>query len=78
MQSPRIRPRTAIADAGLARSAVVDLPIARHIQRPHTPRGLVRTLASFRRPIAPERTIVVTLSPVFRTVPLLVRLRPSR
>ena len=36
---------------------------------PHTPRGLVRTLASFRRPIVPERTIVVTLSPVFRTVP---------
>lgn len=78
MSAPRIRPRTAIADAQLARTATVELPIVRQIHRPHTPRGLVRTIASFRRPLMPERTIVVTLPPVFRTVPLLVRLRPSR
>jgi|GEM_PF-5194045 len=76
--TPRIRPRAAIADADLARSATVELPVVRHIQRPHTPRGLARTIASFRRPLMPERTIVVTLPPVLRTVPLLVRIRASR
>jgi hypothetical protein len=78
MQSPGIRPRTSIADADLARSATVELPVVRQIHRPHTPRGLARTIASFRRPIMPERTIVVTLPPVFRASPLLVRIRASR
>jgi hypothetical protein len=78
MPSPRIRPRTAIADADLARTATVELPVVRQIHRPHTPRGLARTIASFRRPIMPERTIVVTLPPVFRANPLLVRIRASR
>ena len=78
MQSPRIRPRTAIVDADLARTATVELPVVRQIHRPHTPRGLARTIASFRRPIMPERTIVVTLPPVFRASPLLVRIRASR
>ena len=78
MQSPRIRPRTAIADADLARTATVELPVVRQIHRPHTPRGLARTISSFRRPIMPERTIVVTLPPVFRANPLLVRIRASR
>jgi hypothetical protein len=78
MSAPRIRPRTAIADAELARTATVELPVVRQIHRPHTPRGLARTIASFRRPIMPERTIVVTLPPVFRASPLLVRIRASR
>lgn len=78
MSTPRIRPRTAIADAERARTATIELPIVRQIHRPHTPRGLARTIASFRRPILPERTIVVTLPPVFRTTPLLVRIRAAR
>jgi hypothetical protein len=78
MSTPRIRPRTAIASAELARTATVELPVVRQIHRPHTPRGLARTIASFRRPLMPERTIVVTLPPVFRATPLLVRLRAAR
>lgn len=64
MSVTRIPPRSSIADAALARGATVDLPVARQIHRPHTPRGLVRTLASFRRPIEPERIIVMTLAPI--------------
>lgn len=78
MSAPRIRPRTAIADAQLARTATVELPIVRQIHRPHTPRGLARTIASFRRPLVPERTIVVSLTPTLRSVPLLMRIRDER
>jgi hypothetical protein len=78
MSTPRIQPRTAIPDAELARTATVELPVVRQIHRPHTPRGLARTLSSFRRPIMPERTIVVSMPPVFRATPLLVRIRTSR
>lgn len=60
----RIRPRTAIADAELARTAVVDLPSVRILQRPHTPRALVSAVAAVRRPVEPERVIVMTLQPV--------------
>ena len=66
---PRVRPRSGIADAELARAAVVDLPAAHVIQRPHTPTGLVRMVASLRRPLEPDRVILplalvpVTVSP---------------
>jgi len=60
----RIRARTAIADADLARHAVVDLPVVRVPHRPHTPRALVAAIAAIRRPVEPERVIVMTLAPV--------------
>lgn len=78
MSTIRIRPRSSIVDADRARSATVELPVVRQIHRPHTPRGLARTLASFRRPLVPERTIVVTLPPVFPSARLSLRIRPSR
>lgn len=64
MSTVTIRPRASIVDADLARAAVVDLPLARVVHRPHTPRGLARTIASLRRSREPERTIIVTLSPL--------------
>ncbi|MFP5341568.1 MAG: hypothetical protein ACLGIJ_01395 [Candidatus Limnocylindria bacterium] len=64
MSTVTIRPRASIVDADRARTAVVDLPLARVVHRPHTPSGLARTIASLRRSREPERTIVVTLSPV--------------
>jgi hypothetical protein len=60
----RVRPRSSIADPELARAATVDLPVAFTYRRPHTPRALVQAVAAFRRPIEPERTIVMTLAPV--------------
>lgn len=64
MSAFRIRPRSAIADADLARLATVDLPGATH-SAPRFPRpsGLVKSLAAFRQPIEPERVIVLTLAP---------------
>ncbi len=64
MSSVRIRPRSAIADPELARVATVDLPGAGTRRRPHIPRAIVRTIASFRRPAEPERVIVMTLVPI--------------
>jgi len=64
MTSIRIRPRSSIADPELARAAVVDLPMAAAVRRPRTPRALVKAIASFRRPIEPERVIVLRLVPV--------------
>lgn len=64
MSTVTVRPRASIVDAERARTAVVELPQARLSHRPHTPRGLARTLASLRRPHEPERTIVVTLAPL--------------
>ena len=55
---PRVRPRSGIADAELARAATVDLPAAHVIYRPHTPTGLVRMVASLRRPLEPDRVIL--------------------
>ncbi len=63
MTSIRIRPRSSIADPELARAAVVDLP-AGTSWRPPTPHALVKTIASFRRPVEPERVIVLRLVPV--------------
>ena len=51
----RIRPRSAITDAAVARLAVVDLPGSAPRRRPHTPRAIVEAIAAFRRPIEPER-----------------------
>lgn len=64
MSALRIRPRASIVDADLARATTVDLPLARVIHRPHTARGLVRTITSLRRPAVPERMVVVTLPPM--------------
>jgi hypothetical protein len=67
----RVRPRSCIADPELARMATVDLPAGFAYHRPETPKALVkvavRALAAIpqiRRPIEPERTIVMTLAPV--------------
>jgi hypothetical protein len=61
----RIRPRSAIADPALARAATVDLPEApRWSLRLPTPRAILRTVATIRGPIEPERVIVLTLAPV--------------
>ena len=62
--STRIRPRSAIADAELARMATVDLPQVLTLRRPHTPRALLHAVATMRRTIEPERVIVMTLQPV--------------
>jgi hypothetical protein len=64
MSSIHIRPRSSIADAELARAAVVDLPMAAVARRPRTPRVIVDAVAAFRRPVEPERVIVLRLSPV--------------
>jgi hypothetical protein len=64
MSTIRIRPRSAIADPELARAAVVDLPQVFSLHRPHSPRSLVRALASLRGPILPDRVIVMPLVPV--------------
>ena len=64
MSDVRIRPRSSIVDPELARAATVDLPAGTVERRPQTPKALVQALAAFRRPIEPERTIVMTLAPV--------------
>ena len=64
MTSLRIRPRSAIADPELAREATVDLPGGPTGIRLRTPRAVIRAVTSFRRPIEPERLIVMTLVPV--------------
>ncbi len=64
MPSLRIRPRSAIADPELAREATVDLPPSTTRHGPRMPRAVVRTLAAVRRPVEPERVIVMTLVPV--------------
>jgi len=64
MSDVRIRPRSSIVDPELARAATVDLPAGTMELRPQTPKALVQALAAFRRPIEPERTIVMTLAPV--------------
>ena len=64
MSPIRIRPRSSIADPELARAAVVDLPVAAAVRRPRAMRAVTRAMASFRRPIEPERVIVLRLIPV--------------
>jgi hypothetical protein len=66
MKSVRIRPRSSIADPELARSAVVDLPIAPTIGRLPTRRTLLAAVASLRGAgeLEHERVIVLTLVPV--------------
>jgi hypothetical protein len=63
----RIRPRSAIADAELARLATLDLPTSHLPHRPQTPRvveRLIAILAATREPAEPERVIVMDLVPV--------------
>ena len=64
MSDVRIRPRSSIADAELARLATVDLPRVLTVRRPHTPRAVLRAVARMQRTIEPERVIVMTLQPV--------------
>jgi hypothetical protein len=64
MSDVRIRPRSSIADAELARMATVDLPLPITLRRPHTPRAVLRAVAQMQRTIEPERVIVMTLQPV--------------
>ncbi len=64
MSDIRIRPRTSIVDPALARDAVVDLPATARSLRPRTPRGLIQAVAAIRRPVEPERVIVMRLTPV--------------
>ena len=67
MNAFRIRPRSAIADAELARVATVDLPGEAHAgPRLRRPSALVKQFAALRRPIEPERVIVMTLAPATR------------
>ena len=44
--------------------ATVDLPQVLTLRRPHTPRAVLRAVATMRRTIEPERVIVMTLQPV--------------
>jgi hypothetical protein len=63
MPAFRIRPRSAIADPDLARVATVDLPTEAGIgPRLTRPSVLVKHLAALRRPIEPDRVIVMTLA----------------
>lgn len=62
MSTVRIRPRSAIVDPELARVALVDLPASAPTRRIQTPRSFVRAVASLRRPIEPERVIVLKLA----------------
>jgi hypothetical protein len=63
MPDVRIRPRSSIVDPELARAATVDLPVVFTYRRPQTPKALVEAIGAFRRPVEPERTIVMTLAP---------------
>jgi hypothetical protein len=63
MPEVRIRPRSSIVDPELARAATVDLPVVFTYRRPQTPKALVEAIGAFRRPVEPERTIVMTLAP---------------
>ena len=67
MSDVRIRPRSSIADAELARLATVDLPHVLTLRRPQTPGSVLRALARLERTVEPERVIVMTLQPA--TVP---------
>jgi hypothetical protein len=61
MSTPRIRPRSSIADAELAREATVDLPRTLSLGRPHAPGAMLRAVATMQRTIEPERVIVMPL-----------------
>lgn len=69
MSDLRIRPRSSIADAELARMATVDLPRPLTLRRPHAPGAVLRAIASMERTIEPDRVIVMPLqvAPVHAT-----------
>jgi hypothetical protein len=58
--SLRVRPRSAIADAELARTAVTELPATRFPWRDLRPGSLLRLVRTLGRPMEPERVIVMT------------------
>jgi hypothetical protein len=63
----RITPRSAIADAELARIATLELPASHLPHRPQTPQFVERLIARLteaRAPSEPERVIVMDLVPV--------------
>lgn len=63
--SIRIRPRSAIADADLARIAVTDLPrsyVAAVRAAEIGPRALMRGARTLGRPLEPDRVIVMPLA----------------
>lgn len=70
----RIRPRSGIADAALARNATTDLPHPPTHLRSLTPRTLVRLVRSPARLLEPERTIVIRLPTVRTPVPVRARI----
>jgi hypothetical protein len=66
-----LRPRSCIADPELARAATVELPTGFAYRTPTTPQDVLKTAArvaaaipALRRPVEPERMIVMTLAPV--------------
>ena len=69
--SPRIRPRSAIADADLARTAVTDLPgshLAALRERGLGLGAIKRSVRSLGRPLEPERVVVIPLSTLTTTL----------
>jgi hypothetical protein len=55
----RIRPRSAIVDADIARIAVTELPGTPLTRRGHGPRAILATVRSLGRPSEPDRVIVM-------------------
>lgn len=66
----RVRPRSGIADAELARLATTDLPHLPTRLRSLTPRTLLRLVRSPERLLEPERMIVIKLPTARRRVPV--------
>jgi hypothetical protein len=64
----KIRPRSAIADAALARGARTDLPGLPGPVFGYAPRTIVRFVRRLGRPLEPERVIVMPLTPAQASV----------
>ena len=60
--SLRVRPRSAIADSGIARVAVTELPGLPAMRDRLRPRVLLRTVRTLGRPLEPDRVIVMPLT----------------
>lgn len=68
---PRIRPRSAIADAALARAAVTDLPgshLAALRERGPSLSTIKRSVRSLGRPLEPERVMVIPIAVLATTL----------
>lgn len=69
--APRIRPRSAIADAALARAAVTDLPgshLAALRERGPSLTAIKRSVRSLGRPLEPERVLVIPIAVLATTL----------